>query len=170
GAIDTSGGAGGTTGGNAGSITIGTKDANHDGLDHVTTAALIGGGGDGANGAGGRGGAINVVTEQSIEITGATDQSQNQEPAGGGNVTIASIDTSGGDGIEGNGGRGNNVTVRTESGDVSTGAIDTTGGTGTNAADTALGGSGGGVSLRAGTAEDATSNLHLLGNIDAREG
>jgi hypothetical protein len=178
GSIDTSGG-NGPTGGNGGSIAIETRDSNGGAASaHITTADLVTRGGDGTAGAGGNGGLVSVNTRQSIAITGATNEADNQDPAGGGSIAIASIDTSGGNGADGRGGSGSRVTVTTQSGEVRIGpsvptaatVIDTTGGAGHTAAGAGVGGRGGVVDVRAGTAEDDTSDLQLFGNIDAREG
>ena len=173
GTIDSSGGAGGTTGGNAGSIAINTRDANggtrhrardhrgadrarrerrerrrrprrHDQREHAPV--------DRDHGRD----AIRARTRS--PQAGATSRSPRSIRAAA-TAPRAMADS------------GGNVTVATESGNVSTGRDRHHGRTGTNAADTRARRVAAARSpLRAGTAEDATSDLRLLGNIDAREG
>jgi filamentous hemagglutinin family protein len=151
--IDSSGGAGTSHGLGAGSITVFTRDADMQNDNDVVLGNLRAVGGTGTTDSGGNGGTISVQTERSLKITesGKPDNVL-QEAVGGGDVTIASIVTSGGAGGT-SGGRGGNVTAqaRGAGNQLDLGPITSAGGDGGSAAvdvgETNNGGSGGSVTL-----------------------
>ena len=154
--IDSSGGDGATAGGSAGNITVSTRDADMQNDNDVTLDTLRAIGGTGTGKAGGAGGAINVQTERSLLVT-ETGKPDNvlQEAIGGGDVTITSVDSHGGDGGT-SGGRGGAITVQARGeGNVLAIAspIDSSGGDGGSAAadvsllETNNGGTGGNINL-----------------------
>jgi hypothetical protein len=105
--ITTSGGKGDTTGGRAGSIVILTRDATGDNANaSIDVGVLTAVGGEGTTGAGGAGAFIDVRTQASqrvVQTNPPTDPLADppvvlQEVQGGGSVTIASADASGGKG------------------------------------------------------------------------
>lgn len=170
GALTARGGAGGAGAGGAGgrvsaravaSPQVFSDDDMNPATDPVVIQEALGGGDvtvgavDASGGAGSRGGAAGAVT------LAAAGTSQVGAEAG--------IAARGGSGSAGDGGVGGRVRIGSQDGDVRLGAVDTRGGDGNGSPD-ALGGGGGTVSASAGEGEDASGDLLLLGNIDAREG
>jgi filamentous hemagglutinin family protein len=169
--LDTSGGAGGSSGGNAGSIGVLTRDADMQNDNDVELGDLRATGGDGTTKSGGNGGTISVQTERSLLVTeqGEPDNVL-QEAIGGGDVTIATIDSTGGDGGT-SGGAGGGVTVqaRGAGNSLDLGPITARGGDGGGSApaqgENNNGGRGGAVTL---LAQD--SDLVVDAAIDTRGG
>jgi filamentous hemagglutinin family protein len=97
--LDSSGAAGGANGGSGSTITVLTRDADGGNDNDVVVGDVRAVGGAGTSEGGGLGGTLSVRTLASSLVTEAgVPDNVLQEAEGGGDITIASVDVSGGDG------------------------------------------------------------------------